>query len=48
LSAPHLGIWLVTLGFITKRQLTQALDVQRATQLPLAAVLVQQQFLTEE
>jgi type IV pilus assembly protein PilB len=48
LSAPHLGIWLATLGFITKRQLAQALEIERVTSLPLESVLVQQQFLTDE
>ncbi|HEY9722705.1 MAG TPA: ATPase, T2SS/T4P/T4SS family [Oscillatoriaceae cyanobacterium] len=48
MSTPHIGIWLMTLGFITRRQLTQALDVQAQGQEPLETVLLQQRMLRQE
>ncbi|MDB5099663.1 MAG: putative type secretion system protein HxcR [Cyanobacteria bacterium RYN_339] len=47
-NAPHLGIWLVALGFITRRQLTLALDAQRQAGTAIDEVLVQQRFLLQD
>lgn len=46
--APHLGIWLVALGFITRRQLTTALDTQRQQGGTIEDVLLQLRTLTQD